>query len=174
MNTTNEITARITARITGIGPKSAIPESADAVDASIYDANGQPLGCCTLLPSEDPRDGELDTWGDDITCWADDRLIAAIAAGLDRYDVVAAVRAAAQDDAHDAIGYETPEAALKASERATTEPAAVELTDGTFAGCADDTRDSDGRVHSWAYIPAGLVEIERAEPYAWRVIGEVA
>jgi hypothetical protein len=57
-----------------------------------------------------------------------------------------------------ATGYKTREMALEVSSRNTATPAAIELADGSFAACHDDTIDNDGRVSSWVTLPRrGLV-----------------
>lgn len=50
-------------------------------------------------------------------------------------------------------GYRTHAAALRVSRRATATPCAVELCDGTWAACLDDTVDSSGTRRSWYALP---------------------
>lgn len=64
--------SNLTVTITGIGADSLLPDSADAVDADVlYD--GAVVGSVTLLPDE--WHGELNVWGDCLSCWASERLI---------------------------------------------------------------------------------------------------
>lgn len=91
--TVREVTADdvFTAKITGIGSESCVPDNAGAVDATIFLA-GEEIGAVTLLPSEDH--GELDKWGDSLDHWADWALIKWLEDlyegrhGLDRSDVI--------------------------------------------------------------------------------------
>lgn len=75
----------ITAKITGRGTASTVPDNAGAVDALLLEGDRE-IGSVTLLPSY--HDGELTTWGDGVDHWAD--------AGVQRW-------LDAQDDRREAI-----------------------------------------------------------------------
>lgn len=92
--------AQITARVTGRGAGSTVPDNAGAVDAEI-EINGIDLGSVTLLPDEH---GWLSAWGDCIDCWADHQLLRWIderveAGGQDRTEVIRAIVAAVNEAA---------------------------------------------------------------------------
>ncbi len=70
MKTTN-LTTNLTAKITGTGPDSTVPDNDGATDAELYDGE-KLIGCVTLLPSE--SSGDLVTWGPGLDCWADDMM----------------------------------------------------------------------------------------------------
>jgi hypothetical protein len=57
--------------------------------------------------------------------------------------------------------------ALNASASSCVSPRTIEFADGTYAGRADPTIDSDGRVRNWAWVPTGLVEIDCNEYGEW-------
>jgi hypothetical protein len=85
---------QLTARVTGRGESSTVPDNACAVDADI-ELNGMSLGSVTLLPDERSN---LTTWGGPEN-WGDDSLWRWIgerveAAGQERSEVIAAVVAA--------------------------------------------------------------------------------
>lgn len=75
--------------------------------------------------------------------------------------MIAAAGYPATDDGRDA--------AQLASERSSAAPGVIELIDGSYAGKADDTIDDTGRVHCWAWVPSGLVEIARDDHGMWAV-----
>ena len=86
----------ITAKITGTGPDSCVPDNAGATDANVYD-DGKLIGSVTLLPVDDS--GDLDVWGGPEH-WADGDLLALIedeCGDIDSdlvFDIVDAVNAA--------------------------------------------------------------------------------
>ena len=86
----------ITAKITGTGPDSCVPDNAGATDANVY-ADGKLIGSVTLLPVDDS--GDLDVWGG-TEHWADGDLLALVedeCGDIDDalvFDIVEAVNAA--------------------------------------------------------------------------------
>jgi hypothetical protein len=85
---------QLTARVTGRGESSTVPDNAGAVDAEIL-LGGEVLGSVTLLPDERGNLttwGSLDNWADDTTArWITERVEAA---GQERSEVIAALVAA--------------------------------------------------------------------------------
>lgn len=70
------------------------------------------------------------------------------------------------------VGFVSAEDALEVSRSASTQPAALEATDGSFLAKFDSTIDDAGKVTHWADTAAGqLVEVEVDERTGlWRVV----
>lgn len=81
---------RVAALITGVGPRSTVPDDPAAVDADVY-VDGVKVGACTLRPD---HHGDLSPWGQ-AEHWADHGLLEWLGDDLGHQAlVVAAVRRA--------------------------------------------------------------------------------